>query len=200
MPVESIVGYNLNLGRTVEFFISFVLNSLVIFIIAKYLYFRIRRNKDYLFTLSMFNIIIFFICYFLSSIELSLGFAFGIFAIFSILRYRTETVPIKEMTYMFIAISVAIINAIASASVVLIEMIFTNAAILGLTYILEKAWIKNEKKQKIIYEKIELIKPERHEELLKDIQERTGLKVNRYEIDKIDFMRDSAHIYIFHYD
>ena len=98
----SIIGYNLNLSNVAEFFIRFGLDVLVIFIIAKYIYFRIRRNKDYLFTLLMFNMIVFFICYFLSSIELSLGFAFGIFAIFSILRYRTETVPIKEMTYMLL--------------------------------------------------------------------------------------------------
>ncbi len=198
--MEAIVGYSLNLSNVAEFFIRFGLNVLVILIIAKYIYFRIRRNKDYLFTLLMFNMIVFFICYFLSSIELSLGFAFGIFAIFSILRYRTETVPIKEMTYMFIAISIAIINAIASASVCLIEMIFTNTAIVGLTYILEKAWIRNEVKQMIIYEKIELIKPERQEELIKDIEERTGLKINRYEIGKIDFLRDTALINVFYYN
>jgi len=144
--------------------------------------------------------IVFFICYFLSSIELSLGFAFGIFAIFSILRYRTETVPIKEMTYMFIAISIAIINAIASPSVCLIEMIFTNTAIVGLTYVLEKAWIRNEIKQLIIYEKIELIKPERQNDLIKDIEERTGLKINRYEIGKIDFLRDTALINVYYYN
>jgi len=198
--MEAIVGYSLNLSNVAEFFIRFGLNVLVILIIAKYIYFRIRRNKDYLFTLLMFNMIVFFICYFLSSIELSLGFAFGIFAIFSILRYRTETVPIKEMTYMFIAISIAIINAIASASVCLIEMIFTNTAIVGLTYILEKAWIRNEVKQMIIYEKIELIKQERQEELIKDIEERTGLKINRYEIGKIDFLRDTALINVFYYN
>ena len=198
--MESIIGYNLNLSNVAEFFIRFGLNVLVIFIIAKYIYFRIRHNKDYLFTLLMFNMIVFFICYFLSSIELSLGFAFGIFAIFSILRYRTETVPIKEMTYMFIAISIAIINAIASPSVCLIEMIFTNTAIVGLTYVLEKAWIRNEIKQLIIYEKIELIKPERQNDLIKDIEERTGLKINRYEIGKIDFLRDTALINVYYYN
>jgi len=198
--MESIIGYNLNLSNVAEFFIRFGLNVLVIIIIAKYIYFRIRHNKDYLFTLLMFNMIVFFICYFLSSIELSLGFAFGIFAIFSILRYRTETVPIKEMTYMFIAISIAIINAIASPSVCLIEMIFTNTAIVGLTYVLEKAWIRNEIKQLIIYEKIELIKPERQNDLIKDIEERTGLKINRYEIGKIDFLRDTALINVYYYN
>jgi len=101
---------------------------------------------------------------------------------------------------MFIAISIAIINAIASASVCLIEMIFTNAAIVGLTYVLEKAWIRNEVKQLIIYEKIELIKPERQNDLIKDIEERTGLKINRYEIGKIDFLRDTALINVYYYN
>lgn len=183
-----------------KFLFGFVLNISMIYIIARLIYFKIRQNRDYLFTLFIFNLVIFFISYILNSVELSMGVAFGIFAIFSILRYRTTTIPIKEMTYMFIAISIAIINGLGTGKIYLVLQLFINATFIVVTLSLEKVWVKNELFQNVLYEKIDLIKPERHPELIKDLKERTGLEIHRFEIGQIDFLRDVVRIKVFYYD
>jgi len=96
---------NIDGQNFIEFIIRFLFDFLVIFILAKFIYFKFRRKSNILFVLFLLNILVFFVCYLLQSVQLSIGFAFGIFAIFSILRYRTTTVPIKEMTYIFISIT-----------------------------------------------------------------------------------------------
>lgn len=178
----------------------FAFNIFVIYIIARLIYFRIRKNRSYLFTLFIFNIVVFFVCYLLNSLEISLGFAFGIFAIFSILRYRTTTIPIKDMTYMFISISVAIINALSNQQISYAELLFTNGMLILFAFLLEKLWVQNELRKNIIYEKIDLIKPENHDKLLEDLINRTGLNIHRFEIGRIDFMRDIARIRIYYYN
>ena len=169
----------------------------IIFIIARLIYFRLHKNRTYLFTLVIFNIIIFLVCYLLSHLTLGLGFSFGIFAIFSILRYRTMSLPIKEMTYLFISISVAIINALSNHLISITELVFANISIIAITFILEKAWIKNEHLKYIIYEKIELVTPARRAELIEDLKDRTGLDISRVEVGKIDFLKDVAELRIF---
>jgi hypothetical protein len=136
----------------------------------------------------------------LNNAKISIGFAFGIFAVFSILRYRTRPLPTKEMTYLFISISVAIINALSSNNLSYAELLLTNGVIIFFTIILEKVWIKNESRKTVIYEKIDLIKPENHDKLLKDLKERTGLNIHRFEIGRIDFLQDLARIRIYYYD
>ena len=169
----------------------------VIFVIGRLIYFRLHKNRTYLFTLVTFNIVIFLVCYLLSHLTLGLGFSFGIFAIFSILRYRTMSLPIREMTYLFISISVAIINALSSTTVSYGELIFTNLAIIGFTFILEKAWVRNEQVKNILYERIDLIKPQNRTELLADLRERTGLNISRCEIGRIDFLKDVAEVRVY---
>jgi hypothetical protein len=136
----------------------------------------------------------------LSSAKISIGFAFGVFAIFSILRYRTTTVPIKEMTYMFISLSVAIINSLTAGSISFAELLFPNIALISFAFVLEKTWVKNEYKREVLYEKIDLIKPENYDQLIEDLRERTGLKIHRAEVGKIDFLRDVAQIKIFYFE
>ncbi len=172
-------------------------NLAVIFVIAKLIYFRLYKNRTYLFTFVVLNIIIFFVCYLLNHLTLGLGFSFGIFAIFSILRYRTMSLPIKEMTYLFISISIAIINSLSNQTISYTELIFANFAIIAITFILEKAWAKNEHVKYIIYEKIDLVKPAKRKELLDDLKDRTGLEITRCEIGKIDFLKDIAEIRIY---
>jgi len=179
---------------------KFILNLIVIFIIARLIYFNIRKNRSYLFALFIFNIIIFFVCSFLNHSTLSIGFAFGIFALFSVLRYRTISIPIKEMTYLFIAISIAIINALSNKTISLFELILTNFAIVFITFFIEKVWMKNENMKIIIYEKIDLVKPENSKFLLDDLKQRTGLNIHRYEIGKIDFLRDTTEIRVYYYN
>ena len=187
----------LNLPNMTALFAKLTFDLIVIYIIAKQIYFRIHQNRTYLFTMVTFNIIIFLVCYLLNHLTLGLGFSFGIFAIFSILRYRTLSLPIKEMTYLFISISIAIINALSNSTISYTELVFTNAAIIGLTYILEKSWVRNEQVKHIIYEKINLIKPQLRNELLEDLRLRTGLAITRCEIGRIDFLKDVAEVRIY---
>lgn len=198
MDYNDIFGYQLlDWKNFLDFFIHFVFNLVVISLIAYKIYFKICGKRDYLFTIFILNMIVFVVCYLLQSAKLSIGFAFGIFGLFSILRYRTSTIPIKEMTYVFIAISVAIINALSNQSVGITTLVFTNFVIVLGTYIFEKKVARNESRNTVIYEKIELIKPDRRDELIADLRERTGLNIHRVEIGRIDFLRDVARIVIF---
>lgn len=184
-----------------EILVRFSFNTLMLVIIVRYLYYTSTKRKDYLFTYFMFGTIVFFLCILMANVKLQLGFAFGLFAMFSLLRYRTDPIPIKEMTYLFIVIGISVMNSLSSKKVSYFELILTNAAIVGITYGLEKVWLKrHESTMRVIYEKIELIKPENHELLLKDLRERTGLDIHRYRITRINFLRDIARIDVFYYE
>ena len=181
-----------------ELVIRFILNTSVALIIVRGLYYPLTKRKDYLFTYLLFSVVIFFLCNLLSNSKISTGFALGLFAVFSIMRYRTDAIPIKEMTYLFLVIGISVVNALVSKKVSWGELIFTNVAIIGITYFLEKLWLtKHEYSQQITYEKIDLIKPENHANLLEDLKARTGLDIIRFEIGRIDFLRDTAQIKIF---
>ena len=175
-----------------ELLFRFLINLVVAFIIIRMLYYPSQKRKDYLFTYFLFNILIFLLCYLLSNIKLSIGFAFGLFAIFGILRYRTEAVPIREMTYLFMVIAVAVLNSLTNKKVSITEVIFTNGIIILVTYLLERVFlIKHESRKTVLYERIELITPEKRTELIDDLRKRTGLTIHRIEIGKIDFLRES---------
>ena len=142
---------------------------------------------------------IFFVCTFLKYIMIDLGFAFGLFAIFSILRYRTEAIPIREMTYQFLVITLGALNGLVSHGTWHPELLFVNAFIFSLVFILDGRTFKRiGYSQSIRYEKIELIKPDRREDLITDLKARTGLDITRVQICNIDFMRDSADLIVFH--
>lgn len=181
--------------------IRFAFNTIVILIAVRWLYYPVARRKDYLFTYIVISSVIFLLCFLLENVKLQLGFALGLFAIFGIIRYRTDTIPIKEMTYLFLVIGISVINALANKKVSYTELIFTNTVLLVLAYLLEKVFLlKHESSKTIIYEKIDLIKEKRRDELMKDLEERTGLKINRIQIGRIDFLRDVARIKIFYYE
>jgi len=183
-----------------EFVLRFGLNTIVILILVRLLYYPTARRKDYLFTFILIASIIFLLCFLLASVKLQMGFALGLFAIFGIIRYRTGSMPIKEMTYLFLVIGISVINALAGENSSLADLLFTNFVILGITYGLEKLWLmKHESSKRINYEKINLIKPENREQLIQDLSERTGIKkINRVEIGKIDFLKDTCTIIIFY--
>ncbi len=184
-----------------EMVIRFLINFSVASILIRAIYYPIHKRKDYLFTYFLFNILIFFVCILLNGVKLKLGFAFGLFAIFGILRYRTEQLPIKEMTYLFMIIAIAIVNSLSDKKVSLAELMFVNGAIIVATYLLEKVFLlKHESRKNVEYEKIENIKPENHTALITDLKERTGLNIHRVQIGKIDFLRDTARIIIFYYE
>lgn len=179
----------------------FAFNLASAVIIIRGLYYAKAKRKDYLFTYLLINIVIFILCFTLSSVKLQVGFALGLFAVFGIIRYRTDTMPIKEMTYLFVIIGLAVINALASKKISYAELLFANGIIILTIYILENLWLlRHESSKEIIYERIELIKPERRAELLIDLEARTGLKITRLEVGKIDFMRDIARLIIYYYE
>jgi hypothetical protein len=183
----------------VELIIRFTFNMMVIGLIVRGLYYPITRRKDYLFSYILISVLVFLLCFLLENVKLQIGFALGLFAIFGIIRYRTNAIPIKEMTYLFVVIGISVINALANKKVSYVELIFTNVAIIALIYVLEKIWLLKHESSKIIeYEKVELIKPERRQELLSDLETRTGLKIDRIEIGRINFLRDTVRIRI-HY-
>ncbi len=130
---------------------------------------------------------------------MQMGFALGLFAVFGILRYRTEAIPIRQMTYLFIVIGISMINALSNKSISIFEVLFTNGLIALITYLIDRLWFQTiEEKKSIVYEKIELIKPENKQELIKDLKERTGLPIHEVKVDKIDFLRDTAAVTIYY--
>ena len=178
-----------------------VFNLTVITIIVRYIYYPITKNKDYLFTYFLISLTVFLLCILLDNVKLQLGFALGLFAIFGIIRYRTDPIPIKEMTYLFLVIGISVVNALSNKKITHAELLFANSIIIFVAYGLERLWLlKHETRKNITYVKIELIVPEKREELLEDLRKRTGIDIIRVEVRRIDFLRDTANIRIFYYE
>ncbi|HNY14363.1 MAG TPA: DUF4956 domain-containing protein [Bacteroidales bacterium] len=202
-PPDKIVWKSIeifDLSSFIELLCRFALNFAVIMILIRWLYYSTTRRKDYLFTYFLISSIVFFLCYLLESVTLQIGFALGLFAIFGIIRYRTSQMPIREMTYLFLIIGISVINALAGTDTSLVEIFFTNAAVILATYGLEKVWLlKHESSKLIVYEKIDMIKPENYQGLLEDLRQRTGVtKINRIEIGKIDFLKNSCVLKVYY--
>jgi len=184
-----------------ELLVRLVFNTLICIWLVRYIYYPIARKKEYLFTYLLFSVVVFLVCHLLSNVKLELGFALGLFALFGIIRYRTAPLPIKEMTYLFIIIGISVVNGLANKKVSYAELIFTNLIVVLFTYGLEKLWLKKPEKSKLVnYEKVDLIHPERHHELIQDLRDRTGLEIHRISVGRIDYLRDMCQIRIFFYD
>lgn len=199
--LDAVRIFDIKLFDTDFFELLFRLSINIVFAysIIYFVYQPTRKDSEYLFTFMVFNPIIFFICHLFSKVDLSIGFAFGLFAVFSILRYRTTTIQVKEMTYMFIVIAIAVINALATKKVSYVELLFTNFFILFITLIIERYTLRSGVKMQIIkYEIIENIKPENEELLLADLKKRIGKEIIRFEIIEADYIRDTARLRVFH--
>ena len=178
----------------------FLINAVVLTLIVRGVYYRNSGRKDYLFTYCMVNVLVFFICFALKKLELEMGIALALFAVFGILRYRTDAIPIREMTYLFIVIGVAVINALSNKKMSYAEIAFTNFSIVGLAAFLESLpLLRHEVREVVLYERIEMLRPEKHEDLISDLEARTGLKISRIELGQIDFLRDTVAISVFYY-
>jgi len=176
-------------------------NLLIVLVIVRYIYYPVTRNKDYLFTYLLISLTVFLLCVLLDNVKLELGFALGLFAIFGIIRYRTDPIPIKEMTYLFLVIGISVVNALANKKISYAELVFANLLLVFVTFGMERLWLlKPELRKNIIYEKIELIVPEKKAELIADLKERTGINVIRVEVRRIDFLKDTANLRIFYYE
>ena len=189
----------INVEDLVSLLVRFSLNLIVIMTIVVGLYAKNSRRKDFYFSFIAVSIVIFLLCFLLVSVKIELGFALGLFAVFGIIRYRTDSIPIKEMTYLFVVIVVSVINALANKKISYAELLTTNLLIVGILYILEKVLnLRQEIPQLVIYEKIENLHADKKEELLADLKERTGINIKRFEVERIDFLRDIAQIIIFY--
>ena len=176
--------------------LHFAFNLLISWILVHLLYFRKSGRKDYYFTFLMFSSAMFILLFVLENIKLQIGFALGLFAIFGMIRYRTETIPVREMTYLFVLIAISIVNGLA-LNMSYAELALANVLILLLTWILESGkLIANASTKLVTYDPIELIVPERREELKADLEKRIGVKIKNIEVGSVDSLRDSAFIKI----
>ena len=180
-----------------ELAIRFAFN-LTTTLLLVFLYARISRKKEFYFSYFAISVAIFLLVYLLENVELELGFALGLFAIFGIIRYRTDPIPPKEMTYLFVIIAVSVINALSKNYIGYFELTLVNLLLVGTLWVLEKAlMLRQEDSLLVVYENIENLHKDKEEELLDDLRKRTGIKIKRYHIKKIDFLRDVAQIVIF---
>jgi hypothetical protein len=184
-----------------SFVINFIFNLLVAVILVRFIYYPTSNNKRYVFTFLAFNTVIYFVLSFMASIELGIGVGFGLFAIFSILRYRTDPIPVREMTYLFVISALPVMNSIGVDGSSGLQLVAANLTILLLMMVLEREWgFRYEASKRILYEKIELIRPDCRNELLADLENRTGLKIKKVAIGKVDFLHDTADVKIFYDD
>jgi len=177
----------------------FVLNMAVLTAVIRYIYYAKTPRRNYVFTFYMISIISFVIVFSLKKMNIDTGMGLGLFAIFGIIRYRTNPLRVREMTYLFIAIGLSVVNGLSGKQVSYAELIFINVIVVAIVYVMDiKVLVNIETSKTIIYEKIENIKPQNATVLKADLEERTGLVINRISIGKVDFLKDVAEIKIFY--
>lgn len=214
IDIQSLGTYVMNTSQSLtELAVKFFMNLAVCFIIIRFLYYPKSRRGDYYFTFMAFSSAMLLLLHKMGSVEVGVGLTLGLFAIFGIIRYRTETVPIREMTYLFIIITIAAINGLSSVYKIAVSSdgvtgyvlsvqdigisALTNILIILLLFLLEHAWSLRGTSSKIIqYDRIKLIKPECRAEMIEDLKMRTGLDIRDVEIGQIDFLKDSAFVKI----
>lgn len=192
--ITSLTGTNGIAGLLLRFLINLLITGGII----RFLYYPRSKRRDYFFTFILTSTTIFMLLYLLDNVNIQVGFALGLFAIFGILRYRTDTLPIREMTYLFMIIGISVINALAK-DLGNLELAVTNAIFIMVTWLLESSnMLRHVSVKHIVYEKIELIKPERSAELMNDIRQRTGLNITKIEVGNIDFLKDTALLSVYY--
>ena len=184
-------------------FIRFSFNLFIAFVIIKLIYHRDYKGNDFVFTYFMFNTLIFFFAYILGNLDINMAFGFGLFAVFAILRYRTDPIPIKEMTYLFIVITIGVINALSANQVVFIELLFANLTIVLLTFLLERHWVNNLPDnglsiKTVVYNDMEMIKPENHQALIDDLAQKTGLSIVSCKIGRLNFVESRVNVKLYY--
>ena len=203
LPLKKVVDPNTITWFSNDFYALLIrlgINLFFLTILIRFLYYTKTKRKDYLFTYFLIGIITFFLCFGLMQMDIDTGMGLGLFAIFGIIRYRTDAIEIKEMTYLFMVIGISVVNALASNELSISEVTVINVTVLLVTFILENLWLmKHETRKTINYERIDLIKPEQRDLLKADLEKRTGLLINRVEVGKIDFLNDTAQVRIYYY-
>ena len=216
LDVQAITDAMMTTGQSItELAIRFFLNLVVCWILIQFFYYRKSRRRDYYFTFMVFSSAMLMLLYMMGNVEVGVGLTLGLFAIFGVIRYRTETVPIREMTYLFVIIALAAMNGLApvyklvgaasadphyelSAGTVAV-MLIANALVICLIWVLEsERLLKHTSTKLVLYDRIELIVPERRAELVADLQQRLGFKVDNLEIGHVDFLKDAAFIKVYY--
>ena len=183
----------------ISLFAGFGVNLFVALLIVRFIYYPGNHNKNYVFTFLAFNTVIYFVMSFLTSVELSVGVGFGLFAIFSLLRYRTSTMSTREMTYLFIVIALPVMNSLLMRESAWWMLLAVNAVVVSVLFVLEREWgFHYESVQAVRYERIDLIRPDQRDLLLADLCQRTGLPVQRVEIGRLNFLNDTAELRVFY--
>ena len=183
-----------------DFALRSAIDLIAIFLLVGLLYYPKYKNKDFVFTFSIFNVINFMICYLLGTAKIQMGFAFGLFAIFSIIRYRTIMISIKDMGYFFICVALAMLNSMADSSDGFVLLIICNAVIILLTLFLERLnFINNENSKEILFDNVNLIKPSQREALIKELKDRTELNIHKVDIIKINYLKDTVLLKVYYY-
>ena len=185
-------------GALAELLVRFVLNTAVIALIVRVFYYPKSKRRDYFFTFILISISVFLLIFLMGGVKLKIGFALGLFAIFGIIRYRTESVPIREMTYLFLIIAVSAINGLAT-SFSYVELLATNLLFIISIWMCESnRYVKHVASKLVLYDNIGLITPEKEDELIADLKKRTGLDILRVEVGAIDFSKDTAMVKIYY--
>lgn len=185
----------LDVDDFVKLFMRFALNLTAVWLVVRVIYVRLYRWNEHVFTYFAFNIVTFSVCLMLRKVPIEIGFALGLFAVFGILRYRTEPIKIRDLTYLFVVIGLAILNAVANKKVSFLEVIAINSVIVGSTYVLEVRNRDQRREWKTVeYDRLELIHPSRRAELIADLEERVGIKVVGVEVERADLLRDTARL------
>ena len=183
---------------SLKFVSRMLINVATTMVIIRGIYYRYYKRADLFLTFFSFNIVIFLITFLLNKVEMTMGAAFGLFAVFSMLRYRTENIAAKDMTYLFIVIAIGLIMAVSKGGVY--ELMLIGGIFILFTLLLESNWlIRREFSQQIFYEKIELLHLEKRKEMIEDLKARTGLNIHRVEMQEIDLLKDAARITVYYH-
>jgi hypothetical protein len=186
-------------GDLLRFLLRLAVNLTFVAMIVHVVYHRLYRNREYVFTYYLFNLITFGMCLLLRKVPIELGFALGLFAVFGILRYRTEAIRIRDLTYLFIVIGLGILNGVSNKKISVAELLFANAMIVGATALLELRPGKGaEHSTPMLYDNLLLLRPGSEAQLYADLQSRTGLDVVRVDILRYDMLRDAAEITVYY--
>jgi hypothetical protein len=199
---QSLVGIGNNPGTEIlTLLINLLITTAIIFVILQFIYARSSKRKDYYFSFFAVGITVFLLCYLLNNVKLELGFALGLFAIFGILRYRTGAIPIKEMTYLFVIIGVAVMNALANDGTGKIVLYITDLIFIAFLWILEK-WLCLESEQEIflVYDNTDNIHGENNQQFIENLRVRTGINIHRYKITKVDYLKNIVELTAYYYE
>lgn len=177
-----------------RFGIDIFFTSIIVFGV----YYRLYRGREFAFTYLIFNVITFSLCVLLRRVPMELGFALGLFAVFGMLRYRTEEIRMRDLTYLFIVIGLGIMNGVANSSISLAELLVVNGLICGVTAFELLPNSRSHATTPMLYDNLRLLRPGNTAELHADIRNRTGLEVLRVQVNRIDMIRDAAEVMVYY--